>query len=130
MEEFEDKFVKGATWFLVQKIGDDVIVGWFDYYSTRTDYPHLYDSRVRPEAEREKKGKMTEAVKLIVYDLFTTKEIERIEALTDAPNVGPQRVLENVGFKREGLLRKRSFKNGVYRDEYIYGILREDWQKT
>ena len=130
MEEFEDKFVKGATWFLVQKIGDDVIVGWIDYYSTRTDYPHLYEIGYALKPSERRKGYMTEAVKLIVYDLFTTKEIERIEALTDAPNVGPQRVLENVGFKREGLLRKRSFKNGVYRDEYIYGILREDWQKT
>jgi RimJ/RimL family protein N-acetyltransferase len=72
---------------------------------------------------------MTEAAKLVVEHLFATKDIERIEAVTDAENLGSQGVLEKSGFQREGLLRRRSLKKGEYRDEFIYGILKEDLQK-
>lgn len=73
---------------------------------------------------------MTEVAKLVVQHLFETKDIERVEAVTDTANAGSHGVLENAGFKREGTLRKRSLKNGVYRDEYICGILREDWKNN
>jgi hypothetical protein len=73
------------------------------------------------------KRDMTEAVKLIVEYLFRTKDIERIEALTDTDNLASQGVLEKVGFKREGILRKRALIKGEYRDDLIYGILREEW---
>lgn len=56
--------------------------------------------------------------------------IERIESVTDADNVPSQRVLEKSGFRREGVLRKRCFDRGEYRDEYIYSLLREEWEKA
>jgi RimJ/RimL family protein N-acetyltransferase len=45
-------------------------------------------------------------------------------------NVPSQRVLEKNGFKREGELRKRFFNHGQYRDEYMYSLLRAEWQKA
>jgi aminoglycoside 6'-N-acetyltransferase len=77
------------------------------------------------------KGYTTEAVRLLVDYLFSTKkEIERIESVTDVENMPSQRVLEKNGFKREGMLRKRFFNKGQYRNEYMYSLLREEWEQT
>jgi aminoglycoside 6'-N-acetyltransferase len=43
-------------------------------------------------------------------------------------NKASQRVLENVGFKREGLIRKAAFNKGEWSDGYMYSILREEWR--
>jgi len=64
------------------------------------------------------------------YLFETKKEIERIESVTDVENVPSQRVLEKNGFRREAELRKRFFNKGQYRNEYMYSLLREEWQKA
>ena len=73
------------------------------------------------------KGYCTEAVNIIVDYLFLSKNIERIQAQTDLKNVGSRKVLEKVGFKMEGSIRKPFFLRGQLRDTYLYSILREEW---
>lgn len=50
----------------------------------------------------------------------------RLEALVEEENIGSQRVLEKVGFKKEGLLRKYGFNKGEIRDMFIYSFLLTD----
>jgi RimJ/RimL family protein N-acetyltransferase len=75
------------------------------------------------------KGYGTEAVQIMVDYLFLTKDIVRLQAITNAKNVASQRVLEKAGFRREGTLRKSGFIRGEWVDVYLYGILREDWKE-
>lgn len=74
------------------------------------------------------KGYCTEAVNIMVDYLFLSKENVRIQAQTDVRNVASQRVLEKVGFKKEGTLRKNFFIQGEWRDVLLYSILREEWK--
>jgi len=75
------------------------------------------------------KGYCTEVVKIMVDYLFLSKDIVRIQAHTDLMNVASQKVLEKVGFKKEGTLRKFSFIRGEWRDGLLYSILREEWKE-
>ena len=75
------------------------------------------------------KGYCTEAVNIMVDYLFFSKESRRIQAHTDLRNVASQKVLEKVGFKKEGTLRKNFFVRGEWRDAYLYSILREEWKE-
>ncbi|ONI26308.1 hypothetical protein PRUPE_1G016400 [Prunus persica] len=50
----------------------------------------------------------------------------RIEALVEVENKGSQRVLEKVGFLKEGLLRKYGYCKGEIRDMFIYSFLSTD----
>jgi RimJ/RimL family protein N-acetyltransferase len=75
------------------------------------------------------KGYSTEAVKIIVDYLFLSKDIGRIQAHTDTRNAASQKVLEKVGFKKEGTIRKSDFVRGEWRDMYLYSILREEWKE-
>jgi ribosomal-protein-alanine N-acetyltransferase len=75
------------------------------------------------------KGYCTEAVNIMVDYLFLSKNVERIQALTDLRNVGSQKVLEKAGFKKEGTIRKLFFLRGQPTDAFMYSILREEWKR-
>jgi RimJ/RimL family protein N-acetyltransferase len=72
------------------------------------------------------KGYCTEATQLMVDYLFLSKETPRIQALTLVKNVASQRVLERVGFKKEGIMRKCFHTRGEWSDFAIFSILREE----
>jgi len=74
-----------------------------------------------------RKGYCTEAVKIAVHYLFLSIPLVRIQAHTNVKNTASQRVLENAGFRKEGIVRKRIFVRGNWRDEFLYSILREEW---
>jgi RimJ/RimL family protein N-acetyltransferase len=75
------------------------------------------------------KGYCTEAVKIMADYLFLSKPLVRIQAHTNVKNTASQRVLEKAGFKKEGIVRKRIFIRGNWRDEFLYSILREEWKE-
>ena len=57
---------------------------------------------------------------------FETLGLNRIYAHHMARNPSAGKVLLHVGMQREGLLRERVRKWGVYEDVAVYAILRED----
>jgi RimJ/RimL family protein N-acetyltransferase len=75
------------------------------------------------------KGYGTEAVQIMVDYLFLSKDVARIQAVTNVGNKASQRVLEKAGFKKEGTLRKVGHVRGEPTDAYIYSILREEWKE-
>jgi RimJ/RimL family protein N-acetyltransferase len=81
------------------------------------------------EKELWGQGYGTEALRTAVDYCFTTLNMNRIGAETYATNPRSFRMLERVGFMREGVLRESVFKGGFV-DEYQYGLLRRDWEKT
>jgi RimJ/RimL family protein N-acetyltransferase len=128
--EFES-LLKDGWWFIIETLEGQKKAGFISYYSPRRDYPHLFEVGYRIKPSERNRGYTTEALRLLVDHLFTTrKEIMRLEALTDVENVPSQRVLELNGFKREGVMKKRFFTEGQYRDDCIYAILRDEWQNA
>jgi RimJ/RimL family protein N-acetyltransferase len=125
------ELVKTEGWFMILTRPEDRKIGFISYYGVRRDYLNLYEIGYRIKPSERRKGYTTEAARLLVDYLFSTKkEIERIESVTDVENVASQRVLEKNGFRREAELRKRFFNMGQYRNEYMYSLLREEWQEA
>ena len=75
------------------------------------------------------KGYGTEAVQIMIDYLFLSKDIVRIQAVTNVDNIPSQRVLEKAGFMREGTLRKVSHARQEWGDAYVYSVLREGWKE-
>ncbi|MEJ2241031.1 MAG: GNAT family protein [Candidatus Bathyarchaeota archaeon] len=75
------------------------------------------------------KGYGTEAAKLMVDFLFLSRNIPCIQATTHINNVASQRVLEKVGFRKEGIIRKRFYVQGQWIDQVLYSILKEEWKE-
>jgi [ribosomal protein S5]-alanine N-acetyltransferase len=58
----------------------------------------------------------TAAQRLLVEYLFATTLANRLQAITDVENLAEQRVLERIGFHREGVMRGLAFIGGRWRD--------------
>lgn len=71
-------------------------------------------------------GYGTEAQRLLVCYLFSHTQVNRVEATTEATNIGEQRALEKAGFTREGVLRGATFRAGRWHDQVIYSVLRHE----
>ncbi len=72
------------------------------------------------------RGLMAPALHLLLADLFLATPLERLEARCAVANVASRRVLEKVGFRREGLLRGYFALDGRRVDNYLYALLRAD----
>ena len=71
------------------------------------------------------KGIATEAVSQIVNWTLSVPRIYRVWALCDVDNAASARVLEKVGMKREGILRRATMHPNISeepRDSYCYAI--------
>jgi len=74
------------------------------------------------------KGLMNEALTaLIDFGFGPAMALNRIEADIDPRNEGSAKVLERLGFTREGLLRERWIVAGEVSDSALYGLLHKDW---
>ncbi|XP_073287093.1 uncharacterized protein [Primulina huaijiensis] len=75
------------------------------------------------------KGIASQAVKMAANAVFVEwGHLERLEAVVDVENPASQRVLEKVGFTREGVLRKYYTLKGRPRDAVMFSLLSTDPQ--
>lgn len=71
-------------------------------------------------------GYMREAITALVHYAFTTLEISRIEAGCLPENVPSRRLLEQCGYKYEGVAQSYLQINGRWRNHVLYANLRSD----
>lgn len=72
------------------------------------------------------KGHMTRAVRAAAGYAFETLRLRRIEAACVPNNEPSTRLLETVGFRREGYARQYLCINGVWQDHLLFALLRDD----
>jgi len=110
---------------LVVRDGDRVgFLSWDKVQTSRSTYCWAMGVIMAPEARG--KGYGSRAHRMLVEYLFAHTPVNRIEASTEEDNVAEQRALEKAGFLREGRLRGVAFRDGGWRDGFLYGIVRED----
>ena len=73
------------------------------------------------------RGYATEMLRPAIDFAFTTLDLERLEADIDPRNEASCRLIERVGFVREGLLRERWRVAGEVTDSAMYGLLRREY---
>lgn len=74
----------------------------------------------------QRQGYGTQAVHLLVTKIFSESPMRRMMAYVATDNTASWRILEKIGFVREGLLRQHFIINGTLHDEYLYALLRSD----
>ncbi len=125
IDDLEKSFSRiGSQWFFIEK-KDGSKIGWAAKYLIGNQTTVGFG--VVP-AERCK-GHATEATNIIVDYLFLTSNIVRVQADTSTENKASRRVLEKVGFQKEGIIRRHFFSTGQWRDSGLYSMLREEWKE-
>jgi RimJ/RimL family protein N-acetyltransferase len=69
------------------------------------------------------RGLASEAVRTALAFGFGPMNLHRVEADVDPENTGSLRLLERIGFQREGHLRQRWFTFGTWKDTVLLGLL-------
>jgi len=72
-------------------------------------------------------GYALEATRLVVEHAFGVMALRRLEADVDPRNLASLRLLDRLGFTREGLLRERWQVGGETQDSLICGLLERDY---
>ncbi|MFB7652992.1 MULTISPECIES: GNAT family N-acetyltransferase [unclassified Streptomyces] len=75
-------------------------------------------------------GYATEAAHALLRWAFDTLDLNRVQAETDTRNVASARVLEKMGFMREGTLREQCVVNGEVSDTWVFGLIRREWRPS
>ncbi len=107
---------------------DDSVIGMVGYnYWVR----HDHRASVGYDLAREfwGLGIMTEALRAVIAFGFDQMALNRIEADADMRNPASARVLEKVGFSREGVQREQFYEDGRFHDLGLFALLRRDFGK-
>lgn len=116
-----------APRFVVERKDGAKVLGFVGHYQAHpvlemTDVWYVLGER----AERGK-GYGREAVGLLVDYLFHERELQRVGATVDTSNVPSYKLLERLGFRREGTLRSALFHHSAWHDVLVYGVTRSEW---
>lgn len=71
-------------------------------------------------------GYMAEALQEAIRNGFEQMELNRIEAIVYVKNGPCIRLLERIGFQREGILREYYFLKGGFHDQFLFSLLRNE----
>ncbi len=73
------------------------------------------------------KGYGKEMLKEFISLLFTDKNFNKIYCQTASFNISSLKMLEGLGFKKDGILREHHELEGILYDDFVYSILRSEW---
>ncbi|MGW2865228.1 GNAT family N-acetyltransferase [Streptomyces sp. NPDC001205] len=113
----------------VDRASDGAFIGWCTLHNWNPDFRsatlgYCYDSASWGQ------GYATEAAHALLRWAFETLDLNRVQAEVDTRNVASARVLEKLGFVREGTLREDCVVNGDVSDSWVYGLLRREWRPS
>ncbi|WP_030804137.1 GNAT family N-acetyltransferase [Streptomyces sp. NRRL F-2799] len=111
----------------VERACDGAFVGWCGLSELNPDYRSASLGYILAEAMWGH-GYATEAATALLRWAFDTLDLNRVQAETDTRNVASARVLEKIGFMREGTLREDCVVNGEVSDSWVFGLIRREWR--
>jgi ribosomal-protein-alanine N-acetyltransferase len=126
---FENGF--GYRWAITFKRAPETVIGSCGYFHVRVS-THTYEIGYEIHPHHWHKGFMTEALTAILDYSFgdaTPNPVHRFEALVDPKNVASIRLLEKLGFQKEGIRREFGFWKGKYQDVILFALLSNEWKR-
>jgi RimJ/RimL family protein N-acetyltransferase len=111
---------KNSVWLEVREAG--VVIGLFyfgEMYQVIDTNAHMVFFDRRP-AEK------LELCRAVVKWMFTTFPIHRMTVTPPVIYYATIKLMERIGFKKEGMKRQAVLLGGKWVDQYIYGITREE----
>jgi RimJ/RimL family protein N-acetyltransferase len=124
--------------------GDASRPGWFQWAIERVDHPGIVGD-IGVDLNRDGmqavigytvaqafqgRGYATEIIARLVEHLLVERGLHRLTAECDTRNAASVRLLERLGFRREGHMRSSTWINGEWCDDYVYALLADEWSRA
>ena len=113
----------------MDRVSDKAFIGWCALVRWNPDYRSASMGYCLDDAAWGQ-GYATEACRAVLQWAFDTLDLNRVQAETDTRNAASARVLEKLGFVREGTLREDCVVNGEVSDSWVYGLIRREWRPS
>jgi RimJ/RimL family protein N-acetyltransferase len=123
----DDDPVSLAPRFVVERAGAPGAVGVVGHFSPHPVLETIEVWYIIGDPAVRGQGMGREAVRLLTDHLFRSTSIERVGATCDVENLPSCRLVEGLGFRREGTLRTAFYHHARWHDVHQYGVSRADW---
>lgn len=119
---------RGVRWGIARRGRKGLIgtCGFYDWNKTARRAEIGYDL----DPEYWGQGIMTEALQAVLRYGFEEMGLNRIQAIIDSENVQSMKLVHRLGFKKEGVLRQRSYFGSRFRDDVCFSLLKQEWTHT
>ena len=111
----------------IERAADRVFIGWCALMQWDPDYRSAMIGYCLDDTAWGQ-GFATEAAGAVLQWAFDMLDLNRVQSGADTRNKASERVLEKLGFVREGTLRESCIVNGEMSDDSVYGLLRREWK--
>ncbi|MBQ9391897.1 MAG: GNAT family N-acetyltransferase [Lachnospiraceae bacterium] len=118
-----------VRFWLYRKEDPDTIIGTICFRNIAKPIYSSCQVGYRMDKAHTGKGYCTEALRAGINIMINDLELHRFEALVLPENAPSIAILENLGFKKEGLLRDKIMIQDKWRDHYLYGLLSSEFVK-
>jgi len=112
--------------FFIFDSRDDTLVGGVTLSNVRRGVTQSASLGYWVGADRARQGYMSASVAALVPFVFDQLGLHRLEAACLPSNAASIRLLEKVGFSREGFARRYLRINGIWQDHLLYAMLTDD----
>jgi len=119
---------RGIRWGIVIKKSGELVgtLGYYDWVKTSFRAEIGYDL----DPAYWGQGVMTEALQAALRYGFETMKLNRIQAIIDSENARSLKLVRWLHFRKEGVMRQRSYFNGQFRDDVCFSLLRSEWTNS
>jgi RimJ/RimL family protein N-acetyltransferase len=115
--------------FSARRIEDDHLVGMLVIKDIFWQARHCSFFIGIGDPEVRGRGYGPDAVRVLLKYAFLEMNLNRVGLEVLNYNEQAIRAYKKVGFRHEGILRAYAFRDGVYYDMHIMGILRSEWEQ-
>jgi len=127
IQRWNDRFKKeqAIRWGITLK-SENKVIGTCGFHGwAKNHYKAHIGYELAPEYWGQ--GYMTEVVKKIIEFGFNHLALNRIEAYVEPKNTGSRKLLENIGFREEGILKEHYYWKNQFVDTVIYALLKKQF---
>ncbi|MGD8305619.1 MAG: GNAT family protein [Ignavibacteria bacterium] len=119
---------KEAIWWSIKLKSENKVIGYCGLFNIEKEHNKV-EIGYGLLPGNYGKGLMTEAIKEIVDFAVNKLKLHRIYGIVVPGNTASEKILENFGFKREGVLKDYSYARKKYFDMGMFALINEnsDW---
>ena len=135
-ERFANERSKGTDFYAVVLKKNEKMIGHLFFKQIDPHVMMTWELGYIFNPTYHRKGYASEAARALVEYAFQNDKVHRIMARCDPKNPASWKLLEKIGFRREGHFKQHATfshdesGNPIWHDAYEYGLLKEDLKRT
>ena len=131
--ELAVEFSSSLDFWAMELCSEQKVIGQIYFHQIEPQHLMTWELGYILNPSHQHQGYATEAVSGLLRSVFATRAIHRVFAHCNPENVPSWKLLDRIGFRREGLLKKEIFfrrdASGcpLWTDTLIYALLEEEY---